>query len=155
MRDDPPVRTAPDISSRRPASPSRALRKLIPFAVMLFMAVVIVKDRFPAVNDAILKLISPSEQKAIELCREEALQRSTNPRFTRLIKFGKATGTPDGFVVNKLVIGVPDDSQGEKHMTVICHVGSEGTIANYHVAEVEQPEPAVAVPVEPIRGMQN
>lgn len=155
MQDDPPVRTAPDISRRRPASPSRALRKLIPFVVMLFMAFVIVKDRFPVVNDAIMGLVSPSEQKAIELCREEALQRSTNPRFTRLIKLGKATQTPDGFVINKLVIGIPDENQGEKRMTVTCHVGSEGAIANYHMAEVEPPEPAAAVSVRPIQGMQN
>ncbi len=138
-------RKAPDISSAK--KPRRKLRisKIFPLLLFGLFALFILKEQVPALNDKYLALVKPNEFHAIEVCREAALAKSSNRKFARLINYGEANRTQQGFFIDHILVGelVPDS--GESRFTVNCHIDQSGTLANVH-AQAYLPQPISSIP---------
>lgn len=115
-------------------------RNLLPFLIFAIVAVMILKEQVPWLDDKIQGIIAPGEQAAIEACRQTALLESEHPEFARIIKGGETTETQNGLLVKGIVLGEMSADKGEQRVRITCHVDSHGTIANLHR------EPITSVP---------
>ena len=138
-----PERQPPVIASRKTKKTGIRLNKLAPIIILLVIATLILRDQFHQVDDFIGSLIHPERQAAIEQCREAALRQSESPDFARIIKWGKANATKNGYLIDHLVIGEMARGEGERRVSIICHVNKLGEIVQLNR------QPYLAQPVTP------
>lgn len=101
---------------------------MIPLLIVVGFGLFILKEEVPAVNDAFLSILKPQALASIKGCREAALASSPNPDFARMLKYGQANKTHNGFFVDGLIIGELEQGQGEVRRSIECHVDSAGNI---------------------------
>jgi hypothetical protein len=120
----------PDFPEQMHGHKPRRGSKLVPLLIFAVFAVFVLKDQFPTIDDKIQSLLHPQAFKAIQACRQAALTGSNNPDFTRLLEFGRANKTQNGFFIDQLVIGELESGKGEIRKAVQCYVDSAGVIVD-------------------------
>ena len=104
--------------------------RVIPLLIVAGFGLFILKEEVPAVNDAFLSVIKPNAMKAIKACRAAALASSPNPDFARMLKYGRANKTGNGYFVDALMIGELEQGQGEVRRSIECHVDAAGNVVD-------------------------
>lgn len=99
------------------------------------------RDQFPQVNDFIESIIHPEQLAAVKKCRKTALLQSRTPDFARIIKWGKVNSTQKGFLVDNLLMGEMAKGEGERRISITCHVNTLGEIVMLHRKPYEAPPP--------------
>ncbi len=127
-----PPRRAPEPGQpprRRRRHPLRRAAPLIFFGVI---ALLILRDRFPVIDDTWRGWLQPQAQQAIALCRQQALASARHPEFARLRRWGSVEKTPGGYVVKNVVLVEMDEDGGERRVRVLCHVDGAGRLVKLH-----------------------
>lgn len=125
-------RRAPDISSPKKPRRRSGIGKILPLLLFALFALFILKEQFPLLDDKFRALVKPAEFGAIKVCREAAVAKSNNPAFARLIHFGKANKTQNGYFIDYLTVGEMVAESGESRFSVTCHINQAGELANFH-----------------------
>ncbi|MGV6816259.1 MAG: hypothetical protein ACWA44_03195 [Thiotrichales bacterium] len=116
--------------SRRSSGRRRLINRLIPIAMIGFIAIIILREEVPAFNDFLQSNSDPKGFAAIKACREAALENTTAERYKRLIRYGKSHPTADGYFVDNIVLGELDANGGESRIAVTCHIDSAGVVVD-------------------------
>ena len=125
----------------RPARRRRhPLRRAAPLIFLGVIALLILRDRFPVIDDTVRGWLDPGAQRAIELCRDKALASARYPEFARLRRWGKVEKTPGGYVVRGVRLVEMDEDGGERSVGVICHIDADGRLVKLH-RELSLPAP--------------
>ncbi len=127
----------PGFSRRRRSRGGR----LVPLLIFAGFGLFILKEQVPAVNDAYLGLVKPGALRALKACREAALTGSATPDFVRILEYGRAHPTLNGYFVDQLVIGELEKGRGEVRRAIECHVDVSGNVVDVsrHEATTAQP----------------
>ncbi len=122
----------PDFPEQQPGYRRKRGRssRVIPLLIIAGFGLFILKEEVPAVNDAFLSIIKPQAMQAIRACREAAIAGSPNADFARIIRYGRASKTRNGFVVDALIIGELEQGKGEVRHSIECHVDAAGNVVD-------------------------
>ncbi len=123
-----------DPTLREREKPSRRNRRrrhqFIAIAIMVVAVGFILKDRVPAVDAYINRLLQPEAWQATESCRQAALAVVERPEFARILERGQANVTQKGYYVDKVVIGEMGPSGTEARVRFSCYVDDEGKVVS-------------------------
>lgn len=132
-----PHRPPPSVTSNVVEKSGFRPIKLIPVIFIIIFATLILRDQFPQVDDFFRSILQPEAHAAIINCRESALLQSETPDFARIIKWGEASKTQNGFLVDHLVIGEMKEGEGELWINIICHTKTSGEVVMVHRQPLE------------------
>jgi hypothetical protein len=83
----------------------RLLNKLIPVNIVLFMAVLVARDKSPQVRAWIEKIVQPDRWRSVQACQRAALAAAQDPAYARVINPGTAHDITQGYYVEGIRVG--------------------------------------------------
>jgi hypothetical protein len=112
----------------------RRLRRLVPLAIFLLFAGVIVVREVPMVGQWLERVTAPGKWAAGESCRSAALKLVPQPDYARIVAPGRVHETERGFYVENIVVGQMGASGTEERLSVNCYTDTQGNVVNVGTA---------------------
>jgi hypothetical protein len=104
------------------------MKRLIPFAIVAAMGLLIARQKIPAVDDWWQKTFAPDEWRARDTCRKAVLEDARQRRYARVLATGQLHQTTDGPYVDGLRIVVLGDTGAEETIAYTCYLDNDGQL---------------------------
>ena len=106
-------------------------RVLIPLVIAV-VAIMILADNIPALNDAREKLLHPAEYQARKACQAAALAAAARPAYARIRAPGEVHATQGASYVSGVSVGEMGETGGEVTYQFSCYVDPDGKVVKTH-----------------------
>lgn len=109
---------------------SGVAKKLLPLAVLIFIAAMIARKEVPVVDEWWQRTFHNRDWTMQQNCARAALAQSAERQFSRVIDEGKLHQTEDGYYLDGLLLGEKGADGAEQRIYYSCYLDTEGQLVN-------------------------
>jgi hypothetical protein len=102
--------------------------RLIPFAFMAAIGLLIAREEIPAVKDWWEQTFDAKTWRIREICRNAVLEDLGSGRYARLVQAGDVHNTKDGTYVKELRMAILGADGDEEMVEYNCYLDSDGRL---------------------------